>query len=75
MVQLEHWGKGNTIHADIADLGGQMMNQDFETNSEKWMIKRIIEIIEQDGEDVSDGECIDQIVNWLRFNGYKILGI
>ena len=75
MVQLDHWGKEHIIHVDIVDLGGQIMDNDFVTNSEKWVIKRIIEIIEQDGDDVSDGECIDQIVQWLKFNGYEVLGL
>lgn len=37
------------------------------------IIKQIIEIIEQDGEEVSDGECIDQIVQRLRYYGFKVL--
>lgn len=44
------------------------LNQD-----EMYIIKRIIEILEQDGEEVSDGECIDQIVQYLRNYGFKIL--
>lgn len=50
------------------------MHVELETNSEKFVIKRIIEILEQDGEEKTDGECIDEIINWLQFNGYKILG-
>jgi hypothetical protein len=51
------------------------MHPELETNNERFIINRIIEILEQDGEDVSDGECVDQIVNWLKFNGYPVLGL
>lgn len=36
------------------------------------IIKKIIEIIKTDGEDLSDGECIDQIVQTIIQAGYKI---
>lgn len=36
------------------------------------IIKKIIEIIQTPGEDLSDGECIDQIVNTIIQAGYEI---
>lgn len=41
-------------------------------NIEESIFVKIIEILEQDGEEVTDGECINQIVNLLQENGYKI---
>lgn len=51
------------------------MQPNFETNVDKFIIKGIINILEQDGDEASDGECIDQIVEWLRYNNYKVCGI
>lgn len=42
-------------------------------DDEMYIIKKIIEIIEQDGDEVSDGECIDQIVQLIKSYGFKIL--
>lgn len=42
-------------------------------HDEMHIIKQIIEILEQDGEEVSDGECIDQIVQCIRHYGFKVL--
>jgi len=42
-------------------------------HDEMYIIKQIIEILEQDGEETSDGECIDQIVQRLRYYGFKVL--
>ena len=36
----------------------------------KEVIGMIIDIINQDGEDKSDGECIDEIWETLSFHGY-----
>ena len=36
----------------------------------KEVIGMIIDIINQDGEDKSDGECIDEIWETLDFHGY-----
>lgn len=39
---------------------------------DKDIINKIIEIIKTDGEDLSDGECIDEIVRTIIQAGYKI---
>lgn len=36
------------------------------------LINRIIEVLENPGDDTTDGECIDQIVEILRIK-YKVL--
>jgi len=43
--------------------------------NEKAIIKRIIKIIQQDGEDATDGECISQIMELLQWNGYEVFNI
>jgi hypothetical protein len=61
------------ILADIAVFGGVTRWKTMSINKEEMeLINRIIEIIEQDGDEVSDGECIDQIVQHLRFFGFEI---
>ncbi len=50
-------------------LGGQIVM------NEKAIIKRIIKIIQQDGEDATDGECISQIMELLQWNGYEVFNI
>lgn len=39
---------------------------------DKVLINRIIEVLETPGDDITDGECIDQIVEILRTK-YKVL--
>ena len=39
---------------------------------DKILINRIIEVLETPGDDITDGECIDEIVEILRTK-YKVL--
>ena len=38
--------------------------------SDREIIVKIIKIITQPGENITDGECLDEVWGWLKVNGY-----
>jgi len=43
-----------------------------ELNEYEKIIARIVEILRLDGEEVTDGECLDQIIKLLGEHGWKV---